>query len=159
VSDSNHDDTLPAIPATDWDPQDWDDDTLASLKRDPEPSRELVLHGYTQTAWDRRKVHQLRQVEKVLDYLQTHLSQETGEATARGAVILLAEPGAGELERTLGVRPTPEGIAAYLAQSPAAAPTIAAPAKPVCPVCGQQRARLQRHLRRMHPGHTAEGEQ
>lgn len=146
--------------AADWGPQEWEtQEWLTDLKaaRD-EPTTEVIAYALTQSAWDRRKVHQLGQVEHTVNWLRANQSRPDAELIARGAVMLRAEQDADEVERTLGVRTDPEGIDAYLAVTPAAQqPAIAAPDRPVCPVCGEQRARLSRHLRRMHPSYTPEG--
>jgi hypothetical protein len=119
-------DTLPAIPGRHRDaPQEWDDDTLADLKADtttpepePEPETEptTVAYPLTQSAWDRRQVHQLRQVEAVTGYWRANWNRPDAILATRSAVILRAEPGADDAERLHGVRTDPASAQAYLAE-------------------------------------------
>jgi hypothetical protein len=124
-------DTLPAIPAITGRhrdaPQEWDDVTLADLKADtgtpePEPEPEdvaeaaAVAYPLTQSAWDRRQVHQLRQVEAVTGYWRANWNRPDAILATRSAVILRAEPGADDAERLFGVRTDPASAQAYLAE-------------------------------------------
>ena len=112
-------DTLPAIPAPEWDAhRDWDDDTLAELRRarDSDMLPVAVAYPLAQTASDRRQVHHLRQVEATIAYWHANWNRPGRVLVSRGAVILRAAPDAGDTERLLGVRTDAAGTRAYLAE-------------------------------------------
>ena len=99
--------------------QEWDDATLAELKKahhDDPPTVVAVAYPVTQSAWDRRQVHQLRQIEAVAAYWRANWNRPDTILTSRAAVILRAEPDADDTERRLGVRTDPAGAQAYLAE-------------------------------------------
>ena len=82
----------------------WDDDTLASLKDDDGPSTtsELVLvPGYTQSAWDRRQVRQLKAAMDAETYLWDNL-HKTDEVLVRDLLLLLGYPRAAHTHMSTG---------------------------------------------------------
>lgn len=109
--------------------QGWDDADIADFKaaRDEpvtevitEPATEVIdAYSLTQSAWDRRHVHWLRQAEQAEAFLLDSMNKPTmtdEERTARVRVITSAPHDAHYAERVLGISTDYDSVRAYLEQ-------------------------------------------
>jgi hypothetical protein len=137
VTEDAPDDTTATLGAVSGDtsPQEWTvtDDGIAELADDHPAtlSEALVLYDQTQSEWDRRQVHQLKQIEAVFLYWASHWQHSNDELAHRGAVILRAGKHAPDVERVYGVRLDPAGVGAYLELTAGTENTVAATPVPV----------------------------